>query len=316
MDEPIRLVLVTGFLGAGKTTFLNRILASSRGRTAVLVNEYGKIGVDGALVDQRDGLSVFEVADGSIFCTCKSASFVGGLRMFARMAADRRPERLIVEASGMSDPSGLTRLIRTNRLAGDYAVAGVVCLVDSVTFHKVVTTLPAIKRQVEAADVILVNKTDLAERETIDETERVLRTINDRAEIVRAVRGDGIGEELWTGTSVDIAGELVSCNRPETRPAALHLLIPDVRRAPLDRFLSKALPSTHRIKGWLHVDGEWLFISDNSGRIELEVRTPPPGPAPGLTVICDPEVAEHVAALWRETVVYAASDSVHGRERS
>ena len=308
MERPIDLVLLTGFLGAGKTTLLNQVLdaaAASTRRVGILMNEFGKIGVDGALVHKADGLSVFEVSDGSIFCTCKSASFVAGLRMFARLPERTRPERLIVEASGMSDPSGLTRLLRENRLAGDYSVVKVVCLVDANRFAKLVGTLPAVTRQLEAADLIVINKTDLAEEVQIDAAEEAASAANATARVVRASHGLVNEAELWEGESRDLAGDLVSCTVPGARPAALHFVSEDengASRGSVERFLSRALEVTYRIKGWLLVDGTWYFISDNSGRTEWEEQQPPRGARPGLVVICAPENADGVAELWRDGI--------------
>ncbi len=309
MHRPIDLVLLTGFLGAGKTTLLNQVLdaaASSERRVGILMNEFGTIGVDGALVHSSPDLAVFEVSDGSIFCTCKSASFVTGLRMFARMPEAKRPERLIVEASGMSDPSGLTRLLRENRLAGDYNVVKVVCLVDTNRFAKIVGTLPAVTRQLEAADLVILNKADLATDEQIAEAEAAARAANPSVRCVRASHGKVPPSELWDGGSRDLAGDLVSCTVPEARPAALHLdgSQPEgPARTSVERFLSQALPLTYRIKGWLKVDGAWFFVSDNSGRTEWVEQSPPAGARPGLVVICAPEHAGEVADLWRLRVL-------------
>ena len=341
MAEPIALVLLTGFLGSGKTTLLNSMLSrATDGRTGILVNEFGTVGVDGALIRKsgtEDGMTVYEVADGSIFCTCKSASFVAGLRMFARLPETRRPERLVVEASGMSDPSGLTKLLRDNRLAGDYVVVKIVCLVDAVRFPKVVDTLPAVRRQVEAADSIVINKVDLleeagptqeadptqeasaeppAEPPALRALESKLREMNGDAEILRTSFGR-ISDTVWSGVSKDLAGELVSCTTPETRPASLHLRLDgdcggaDCREA-VDRFLRAAVARTYRIKGWLAVDGRWYFISDNSGRIEWESQEPPAGAKPGLVVIAAPEGADEVADLWRDATAGAAERTIPG----
>jgi G3E family GTPase len=321
MSGPINLVLLTGFLGAGKTTLLNQVLdaaASTERRVGVLMNEFGKVGVDGALVHRTNELSVFEVSDGSIFCTCKSASFVTGLRMFARMPDGKRPDRLIVEASGMSDPSGLAKLLRENRLAGDYTVVKVVCLVDSVRFRKVAGTLPAVTRQIEAADLVVLNKADITEPVELDETEQMVRSLNAKARIVRSSFGKLPDEALWEGSSADLAGELVSCTVPENRPASLHLTVgaasptggavPGAPRSALERFLRSALDLTYRLKGWLPVDGSWFFISDNSGRVEWSEQEPPRGAVPGLAVICPPENADRVAELWRSEVEAACQN--------
>ncbi len=306
-DEPIGLTLVTGFLGAGKTTLVNALLRALATRGAptgrpdigLLVNDFGTVVVDGALImsHNRDAaLEIFEVADGSIFCTCKSASFVAGLRMFSRL----RPRRLIVEASGMSDPSGLSRLLRENRLAGDYRVDRTVCVVDAVRYPKLRGTLPALDAQIAAADVVMINKADLVAPDAVAALRDAIATVNRDATVVVTSHA-AVEIDLITGPGADRSGDLVSCSTPETRPAALQLEIDSVTHAEADRFLRSILDDTYRIKGWARVDGDWRYVSDNSGRIEWDDAPSAPGrPAgAGVTVICPTDRADAVAAAWR-----------------
>ena len=115
----IPAVLITGFLGSGKTTLLNRIISGTdRGRIGLLVNDFGRIAVDGSLIlakhpelAGRDG-GVYEIANGSIFCSCLTSSFLAGLRHFAGL----RPDRLYIETSGISDPSSMGKLLAESGL--------------------------------------------------------------------------------------------------------------------------------------------------------------------------------------------------------
>lgn len=152
------LYLVTGFLGAGKTTFLKQFLSLFSGqRIHIIVNEFGREGVDGALLARLDA-QLREITGGSVFCACRLDQFEQALR--EALAGD--PDVIVVEASGLSDPTGVRRLLTEQDFPG-LQYRGAVCLVDAVRFPKVYETARACTRQLAASDVALVNKADLAD---------------------------------------------------------------------------------------------------------------------------------------------------------
>ncbi len=105
-----RLLLVTGFLGAGKTTLLKRLIAHfSNLRLHVIVNEFGAAGVDGHLLREMQ-VAVDEISNGSIFCSCRWDKFEETLQK----AMQSQPKLILVEASGLSDPTGVDRLLKDN----------------------------------------------------------------------------------------------------------------------------------------------------------------------------------------------------------
>ncbi len=309
MKQAIDLILLTGFLGSGKTTLVNHLLTERWTESiGLLVNDFGTVNVDGALLRRRIGSDVdgdvelFEVADGSIFCTCKSASFVMGLRMFARMEGKRRPATLVVEASGMSDPSGLTRLLTDNSLDDEFRVARVVCMIDPHSFVRLKNTLTAIPLQVECADLIVINKVDKTDDESLDRLEREVRALNASADIQRTTYAKIDTARLLGAASLELRGDLVSCSTPESRPAAITVGGLDVTRAEVERFFSDTASRMWRVKGWLRIDGDWSFVTDNSGGITWRSDQPPTGVTSGVTVICAPEDAQAIADRWRATV--------------
>ena len=320
-SERIDLILVTGFLGAGKTTLVNRLTgwlnngaltngdplserepgvaaSPSRPPVGLLINDFGRVVVDGALLrENNDDLQLFEVADGSIFCSCKTASFVAGLRMFARL----RPERLIVEASGMSDPSGLSKILSENRLTDDFQVRRIICLVDATRFTKLYGTLTAVERQVAGADLIILNKSDLASAEELASLEQTLREINPAAVVERTTWADINPTLLRTDLSRELLGDVVSCSTPETRPAALQLVPAVVARERVQQTLLSLLPHAYRIKGWVRTTDRWWYVSDNAQTLEWSESEAPAQADAGLTVICAPEHAARIAELWRDS---------------
>ena len=131
-----RLYLITGFLGAGKTTFLKNFIRLFAGeKIQLIVNEFGQEGVDGVLLADL-GAYLQEISGGSVFCSCRLDQFEKVLRQSADIAADV----ILVEASGLSDPTGVRKLFsQTDRFPHiDYQ--GAVCLIDAVRFPKLYAT--------------------------------------------------------------------------------------------------------------------------------------------------------------------------------
>jgi len=143
---PIDIILVTGFLGAGKTTFVNKLLAGNLGEGAgLLVNNFSGVVVDDSLSEKNEGLEIYQVSGGSLFCSCKTANFAIGLKSIGKF----KPSRIIVEASGMSDPSRMDKLLADYRMAADFQLSRIVCLTDAVRTPKMLGTLTALRMQIE-----------------------------------------------------------------------------------------------------------------------------------------------------------------------
>jgi G3E family GTPase len=161
------LILVTGFLGAGKTTLLKELLIRFQGKHLhVIVNEFGKAGVDGALLSEL-GASIDEISNGSIFCTCRQDQFEEALCN----ALATEPDMILVEASGLSDPTAIRKIL--DQYTGiDYM--GCIALADAVHVHKVLETARVTAKQFAVSDVILLNKTDLVEKERAEALQRLL----------------------------------------------------------------------------------------------------------------------------------------------
>ena len=183
----IPLAFVTGFLGSGKTTFLQHVVRTHRGRRLVfLVNEFAPVDVDGPLIECPPD-DLISVVGGSIFCRCLVTDFIRHLQAVAGRAAnpDTPVDGVVIEASGIADPGVVPRMLEETRLDGPFRLARVVSVVDPGTFATLVQTLPNLSAQIVASDVALLNKSDLYSPDRLDETERALRTINASLDIVR-----------------------------------------------------------------------------------------------------------------------------------
>jgi len=165
---PIPVHIITGFLGAGKTTAILEILKREGPgrRTAVLVNEWGKVSLDGPIVAaEHPGLEIREISGGCICCSAGAELD----RVLAEILERIGPDRILVEPSGIAKPGEIVDLIRP-RLADDtLEIRPVVCLVDPARFVKTrAMELPIYRDQVESAQVLVANRCDLAGPGTLE----------------------------------------------------------------------------------------------------------------------------------------------------
>jgi G3E family GTPase len=209
---PIPVILITGYLGAGKTTLLNHFLSlpviSSR-RIALIINEFGRIGVDGSLVHSGDRPK-YEINRGSLFCTCTQTEL---LRVLQGLLSDGRTDLVLIEATGVAETADLETYLELPVLAGRYVVQANLCVVDAVTFIQIAPYLKAAVHQVLAADGIVINKADPASEATVRELGVLLAEINPTAK--RAVARHGrVPEEFLRSLQHIKCGQILSQSAP------------------------------------------------------------------------------------------------------
>ena len=182
-----RVFLLSGFLGSGKTTLLKNLLTvvPEGLKAAVLMNEFGKAGVDGDIV-QKDGLRIIEISRGSIFCACAKGDFLRALRTIFK---EHSPNLLLVEASGVADTTDMKRDLTHTMLSGFYQLAGNVCVVDALRFESWLDMFNAVIKQVEAATHIVINKTDLISHEELGELDAHVKSLNKDARVMHTQYG-------------------------------------------------------------------------------------------------------------------------------
>jgi G3E family GTPase len=186
MSEKIPVTVLTGYLGAGKTTLLNRILSENHGQKfAVIVNEFGEIGIDNDLVVGADE-EVFEMNNGCICCTVRGdlIRIIDGL-----MKRKGRFDAIIVETTGLADPAPVAQTFFVDQDVQDEArLDAVVTVADAKWLSERLKDAPEAKNQIAFADVIIINKTDLVDAAELAEVEARIRAINPYAKLHRTTR--------------------------------------------------------------------------------------------------------------------------------
>jgi G3E family GTPase len=184
--EKIPVTVLTGYLGAGKTTLLNRILSEPHGKKfAVIVNEFGEIGIDNELVVNADE-EVFEMNNGCICCTVRGdlVRIIDGL-----MRRKGKFDAIIVETTGLADPAPVAQTFFMDEAVGAKTkLDAVVTVADAKWLKDRLKDAPEAKNQIAFADVIIINKTDLVGPEELRELEARIRGINPYATLHRTER--------------------------------------------------------------------------------------------------------------------------------
>jgi G3E family GTPase len=244
------VVIVTGFLGAGKTTLLRRALAAGLAgrRPAIVVNELGEVGLDGALVaSDQPTLTVTEMTGACVCCAVPSGELEAAFEGLLRYS----PGIVLLETTGAADPWSLEVRLRT---AG-WFVDAVLTVVDAHAMREALATSEVAVEQIEAADVLVVAKAPLDDR-----TRAVLRALNPDARIV-----DGSAPwEMLFGPA-----ERVDGTRPDHGHAEPGYRAETVRVAPVDDVGALAgllAPEVLRAKGVLVVDGAPVVFQYSFGR--------------------------------------------------
>jgi G3E family GTPase len=188
----IPVTVVTGFLGSGKTTLLQRFLASPEGQgTAVIINEFGAVGIDDVLV--RDSAEETVLLGNGCVCCITRTDLQAALR---RLVFDREHGaippflRIVIETSGLADPGPILQTFSTDRaLGGEFHVDLVLTVVDAVNGETALDTAAEARKQAIFADRLVVSKTDLASPATVERLTQRLQSLNPRATIDIAVKG-------------------------------------------------------------------------------------------------------------------------------
>lgn len=266
----IDLYLITGFLGAGKTTFLKEVIRKNPTvRFGIIMNEFGKTGIDGQLV-RNDAHELIEINRGSIFCDCLKLSFIESLGDMALKPV----EVVFVEGSGLADPSNIGEILdAASVLAGDtYRYQGAVCLVDAAHYSENRVDMASIARQIEFSHMAVMNKTDLVTDDILKNIEMHLRTINGSMRIEKAQ----FGMLSFNLLEVDfLQGQSVKCestsNKIDNKPFTVTLTYQGAAtESQMREFLTLMSEDAWRAKGFAQLADGLYKIDLVTGRVDME----------------------------------------------
>lgn len=199
MAAAVPFTVLTGFLGSGKTTLLKRLLQQpAMAGTAVLINEFGEVGIDDALVEKLDEDAVL-LPSGCVCCAVRGDLIEGLEKLHQRSLWGEIPpmRRAVLETTGLADPTPIIHtLMSEERLYRIYQLDGVVTTVDGQLGLAQIDEHFEPAKQIAVADRVVVTKPDLADGDTLQRLEGRLRSLNRAAPILRAVKGDIAPAEL------------------------------------------------------------------------------------------------------------------------
>ena len=200
LHSPIPITVITGFLGSGKTTLLSALLKKKEmAHTAVIINEFGEVGLDHALIESSDE-NIVELQSGCICCTIRGDLHKTLISLKDKMANGTISvfDRVVIETTGLADPVPIIHTLMTSfDLQGIYTLDGVITLVDAVNGENTLDTQQEAVKQAALAEIIILSKTDLVDSKKQESLIRRLQGINQAVNIITSDNGNVSVSEIF-----------------------------------------------------------------------------------------------------------------------
>jgi G3E family GTPase len=269
--ESIDLLILGGFLGSGKTTLLNHLLGRFEDtRIGIVVNDFGKLGVDASLVEQQGEEEVVELNGGQIFCSCISGNFVKSIETLSRKPIDL----ILVESSGLAKPSALGDIVEEACRTSEEKIRyrGFVSVVDAERVSKLIEVVNAVEEQIVYADLVVINKTDLSSPEELEEVRRIIEATHPEVPVAETTHGE-ISPDVLPQKPLDHGAAEASHYAgwgDAGRPKAVTWL-PRVTLSPgqLEKAVRRVAENAYRIKGHIRTTEGLRYVSVSGNQISI-----------------------------------------------
>lgn len=271
-QKGVPLYFISGFLGSGKTTLLNRVLEQAAGKkVGVIINEWGQENVDSAILT-ADDIELKELNNGQVFCSCLSGDFILALEKFSKLELDA----VIVETSGLANPAPINKILGDlgQRTANHYDCRGMTVLVDPDSFNDLVGAITAVDEQIMAANRVIINKIDLADKDELENARQEIRKLNGTAPIIEttyALVPDFFESQPQTaqgGPLMKMPSKAAASPRPDCYLIKTGSSLP---LAGVRQFFEAVLPQAYRMKGiFLAPDGKWYHADGVNSQIDIQ----------------------------------------------
>ena len=251
VDRKIPVTVITGYLGSGKTTLLNHILTGQNKRkVAVIVNEFGEVGIDGQLIEQDGDEQLIEFNNGCLCCTVRGdlIETIGKLRQ-----RGGELDAIMIETTGLADPAPVaSTFFVSEEVRADTRLDAFITVVDAVNLEKNLEQSVEAQEQVAFADIVIVNKTDLASEEQLRRIERRVRALNPLARMHRSAHSVIDLELILNVNAFQLEAKLqvdpafLDDHEHEHDPAITSIVLREDRPIDMNRFMSWMAPLLQR----------------------------------------------------------------------
>lgn len=257
------VTIITGYLGAGKTSLLQHILTTSTKKLAVLMNEFGEINIDGKIIQGRN-VQIRELAGGCVCC-----SLIGEFELAVREIIEKaKPEWIVLETTGVAEPSALAFDIEES--LPEIRTDAIVTIVDGDALLRFPNLGHTGLEQIQLADILLLNKIDIMSERQVEKAEAQLRMLNPKAVLAKSIHGR-VPPTFLFGLEKDQKAKLQK--RDPHAPETEVFVFESGDRFGKEKFeaFAKGLPpSVYRAKGFVRCeDGSYLF-NLVGGRMSME----------------------------------------------